>query len=73
MRVLIDIFPGIWIEEAKTEMRLEEKDGGAYKHHLIKKRMVNQWLPRVLTGHWSINMDILSGKISPLASNYGKK
>jgi hypothetical protein len=37
MRVLIDIFPGIWIEEAKTETRLEEKDGRAYKHHLIKR------------------------------------
>jgi hypothetical protein len=23
-------FLGIWIEEAKMEMRLEEKDGGAY-------------------------------------------
>jgi hypothetical protein len=31
--VLVDIFQGIWIEKAKTEMRLEEKDGGANQHH----------------------------------------
>jgi hypothetical protein len=37
MRVLIDIFPGIWIEEAKIETRLEEKDGGAYQNHLIER------------------------------------
>jgi hypothetical protein len=37
MRVLIDLFLGIWIEEAKTEMRLEEKDGGAYQHDLIER------------------------------------
>ena len=29
------ISPGIRIEEAKTETRLKEKDGGAYHHHLI--------------------------------------
>jgi hypothetical protein len=62
MCVLIDIFSDIWIEEAKTEMRLEEKDGGAYQHHLIERGPVNQWLPRMLTGYWSINVDILSGK-----------
>jgi hypothetical protein len=31
--VLIDIFPGIWIEEAKMKMGFEEKDEGAYQHH----------------------------------------
>ena len=29
------ISPGIRIEEAETEMRFKEKDGGAYHHHLI--------------------------------------
>jgi hypothetical protein len=37
MRALIDIFLGISIEEGKMEMRLEEKYGGAYKHHLIER------------------------------------
>jgi hypothetical protein len=37
MCVLLDIFLGIWIEEAKMETRLEEKDGGAYQHQLIKR------------------------------------
>jgi hypothetical protein len=37
MRILIDIFPHIWIEEAKMEMRLKEKDGGAYQHHPIER------------------------------------
>ena len=31
----MSISPGIRIEEAETEMRLKEKDGGAYHHHLI--------------------------------------
>ena len=31
----MSISPGIQIEEAETEMRLKEKDGGAYHHHLI--------------------------------------
>ena len=31
----ISISPGIRIEEAETETRLKEKDGGAYHHHLI--------------------------------------
>jgi len=29
------ISPGIQIEEAETETRLKEKEGGAYHHHLI--------------------------------------
>ncbi|RLN08697.1 hypothetical protein C2845_PM11G18370 [Panicum miliaceum] len=36
--VLIDIFPGILFEASKKEMRLEEKDGGIYNHHLSKLR-----------------------------------
>ena len=34
----VDISLGIRIEEAETEMRLQEKDGGAYHHHLIAPR-----------------------------------
>ena len=30
----IDIFLGIRIEEAEMEMRVEEKDRGAYRQHL---------------------------------------
>ena len=36
--VLIDMFLDIWIEETKKEVRLEEKDGGAYENHLITRR-----------------------------------
>jgi hypothetical protein len=37
MRVLIDIFQGIWIEEAKTETRLEKKMAGRTNIILLKE------------------------------------
>jgi hypothetical protein len=35
--------------------------------------MVNQRLPSVLRRHWSINVDIMLGRTSQLASSYGRK
>jgi hypothetical protein len=72
MRVLIDIFPGMWIEEAKTETRLEEKDGGRTNFTLLEEDgepMAPKGVERALVNQYGYFVL----ETSPLATNYGRK